>query len=376
MSKKALTNFLQFLLFLGIGSVILFLVFRSQNKAYQGQCCLDHHPEWNQIASKAEKEAAIADCVASGFPGKNCPSLTEKLIADFKSTQFGWIGLVLLAFVVSNISRTFKWLMLLAPMGYRPRFINGFLAILVGYFANLGLPRMGEVVRAGILSSYEGIPPEKVMGTIVVDRVVDVLCLLLAFLLALVFESEKILGFIQSSMATGEGGGGSKWLVLLSLMVGGIALFFLLRKKIGQTRFFQKLQGMVKGFGEGLLAVRSLERPWLFAFHSLNIWFMFFVMTWLGFQSFGPVAHLDLRAALTVFVFGTLGMVIPSPGGMGTFHALVITSLTIFYGIRGDDAFSIANIIFFSVQIGFNSLLGIAALLLLPVLNRGRATKP
>lgn len=369
--KKILVNLLQFLFFLGIGSGILFLVFRSQNQAYEGQCCLDHHPEWAQVTDKKEKEALIADCRASGFAATTCPPLMDKLVADFKTTKFGWIGLVLLAFVVSNISRTYKWQMLLVPMGYRPRFINGFLSILVGYFANLGLPRMGEVVRAGLLSRYEKIPAEKVMGTIVVDRVIDVICLLLAFLTALLFESEKILGYIQEKMGGEAESGSSKWPWVLGGMALAAFLFYALRKKIGQSRFYLKLQTMLKGFWEGLLTVRKLERPGLFIFHSLNIWVLFFVMTWLGFKAFGPVEHLGLRAALTVFVFGTLGFVIPSPGGMGTFHALVIAALTLFYDIRGDDAFSMANIIFFSVQIGFNSILGLISLLLLPMLNRG-----
>lgn len=347
--KNTVKNILQFLLFLGIGAVILYLVYRSQNTAY------------------------LADCAERGIPASAC-NLLDKLVADFKSTNFGWIGLVALAFIASNWSRTAKWLMLLEPLGYRPRFVNGFLTILVAYFANLGLPRMGEVVRAGVLSKYERLPPEKVMGTIVVDRVVDVLCLGLVFLLALFFEGEKLWStgeFVDGNLKTEvvKEPVFSKWALL-----GGFALLaaalFIARKWLAQTAIFQKILGMVKGFWEGIRAVAKLRNPWLFVLHSLNIWVMYFLMTWLGFQAFGPTAHLGLLAALTVFAFGTLGMVIPSPGGMGTFHFLVITALTGFYGIQGDDAFSVANIIFFSIQIGLTSLLGIAALVLLPMINK------
>lgn len=347
--KKIVKNVLQFLLFLGIGAIILYLVYRSQNTAY------------------------LADCAQRGIPEAEC-NLLDKLVNDFRSTNFGWIALVALAFLVSNYSRTAKWQMLLEPMGYRPRFLNGFLSILVAYFANLGLPRMGEVVRAGVLSKYEKLPPEKVMGTIVVDRIVDVLCLGLVFLLALFFEGQKLLNykeFVGDNSASGsvEEASHAKWWVL-GILAFMAATAFLLRKKLIQTAFFQKLIGMVKGFWEGIKSVAKLRNPWLFLLHSLNIWVMYFVMTWFGFQAFGPTAHLGLMAALTVFAFGTLGMVIPSPGGMGTFHFLVITSLTAFYGIKGDDAFSVANIIFFSIQIGLTSLLGIAALLILPVYNK------
>jgi hypothetical protein len=227
-------------------------------------------------------------------------------------------------------------------------------------------------VRAGVLSKYEKLPVEKVMGTIVVDRVVDMLCLVLAFGLALLFESEKILGFLaENKTEEVEEVAGFPWktVVLLAFILGGVLLYFF-RKRLAGSVVFKKVMGILQGFWEGIKTVRQLENPWLFVFHSLSIWVLFFVMTWLGFKAFGPTEHLDLRAALLVFVFGTLGMVIPSPGGMGTFHFLVITALTLFYGIKGDDAFSIANIIFFCVQIGFNSLLGILALVLLPIINR------
>ncbi|MEO1257280.1 MAG: lysylphosphatidylglycerol synthase transmembrane domain-containing protein [Bacteroidota bacterium] len=365
-------NLLQFLLFLSIGCIILFLVYRSQNEAYKNDCCIKNIPQWETVETQAEKDALLAECRAAGTAETACVPLLDKLINDFGRVKYGWIALVVLAFAISNISRTYKWKMLLRPMGYNPRFINCFLSILVSYFANLGLPRMGEVVRAGVLSKYEKIPAEKVMGTIVVDRVVDVICLLLAFGLALLFESEKIIGFItenQSKEVEEAGGFPWKWAILLVGLTGG-ALLYLFRQRLAGSALFKKVSNILLGFWEGIKSVRQLDRPGWFVFHSLTIWVLFFVMTWLGFQAFGPTEHLDLRAALLVFVFGTLGMVIPSPGGMGTFHFLVITALTLFYGIKGDDAFSVANIIFFLVQIGCNSLLGILALVVLPVINQ------
>jgi uncharacterized membrane protein YbhN (UPF0104 family) len=313
----------------------------------------------------------MKECALRSIPAEQC-SLIDKLIDDFQGANFFWILLVLLSFLVSNISRTIKWNMLLKPLGFNPKFYNTFLSILVGYFANLGLPRMGEVIRAGVLSKYEHIAPEKVLGTIVVDRIIDVICLALAFCLALFFEYNKIWAFLSDLPSRNSGGNGYKQL----LLIAGTGLFILLalgywfRKQIRQSAVFQKVLSLFRGLWEGLLTVKHLEKPWLFIFHSLFIWFLYFLMTWLGFKAFGPTAHLGLQAALTVFVFGSLGIVIPSPGGMGTFHALVIIALTTFYSIKGDDAFSIANIIFFSVSIGFNIFLGLLSLILLPILNR------
>ncbi|MEY3368676.1 MAG: hypothetical protein RI973_1831 [Bacteroidota bacterium] len=369
--KKQISNLFRFLVFLGIGAGILALVYWHQNKAYRDECCLKRNPSWASIESVEEKEALLAACRTTIDKSAECIPLTDKLVSDFKGTNFGWLGLVLLAFLLSNISRTYKWQMLLGSMGYQPKFANGFLSILVGYFANLGLPRMGEVVRAGLLSRYESIPVEKVMGTIVADRLVDLFCLGLAALVAFSLESGKILGYLNSLSPTEDVGGGLglSWILLIALLTAA-GLAYLFRSRILGSSLAQRILQLFQGFWEGLQTVRRLRNPAFFIFHSLNIWFLYFLMTWLGFQAFSPTAHLDLRAALTVFVFGTLGFVIPSPGGMGTFHALVIASLTAFYGIRGDDAFSMANIIFFSVQIGLNAMLGLLALLALPYVNR------
>ncbi|MEO0873365.1 MAG: flippase-like domain-containing protein, partial [Bacteroidota bacterium] len=152
--KKALTNFLKFLLFLSVGLVILYWVYQKQNAAYQAECEL--------------KGIAKADC-----------SLLQKVLTDFASADYFWLLMVLLCFTISNISRAVRWNMLLRQLGFMPRLINGFLTIILGYFANLGLPRVGEVVRAGTMARYEKIPVEKVMGTVVVDRVIDVISILL-----------------------------------------------------------------------------------------------------------------------------------------------------------------------------------------------------
>lgn len=336
---------LQFLLFLGIGSAILALVFRSQNAAFQEQCRLD------------------------GVPAGQC-SLAEKLLNDFSTVHAGWLLAVMLAFTASNIFRALRWQMLLAPMGYNVRFSNSFLTILLGYFANLGFPRMGEVVRAGSLARYEKLPLEKVMGTLVMDRLMDVVCLALVVGLAFIFEGETLLNFINQRRAGGSGQGGSHLLsYLLVTGVAAVILAVLFRKRILHLAIVQKGLSAVRGFWEGLKSISRLKNPGWFVVCSVGIWLMFYLQCYFNLKAFPPTAHLDAGAALMVFVFGTLGFVIPSPGGMGTFHALSIAGLAL-YGISGSDAFSYANIAFFAIQIFYNMIAGITSLLLLPVLNR------
>jgi len=343
MFKKAI----QFLLFFGIGATILYLVFRSQNAAFMEQCRLD------------------------GVPEDQC-SLTDKLLGDFSTVHVGWLLMVMLAFTVSNILRALRWQMLLEPIGYQARFHNTFLTILLGYFANLGFPRMGEVIRPGSLARYEKAPLDKVMGTLVIDRLADVVCLGLVVGLAFLFEGTTLLNFINANRqsAAPTGGISLSWILLLTglIMLGAGYMF---RARLQELTLVKKGLEVVKGFWEGLRSVLKLRNPVMFTVYSLGIWVMFYLQCYLNLLAFPPTAHLGAGAALMVFVFGTLGFVIPSPGGMGTFHALCIAALAL-YGINGGDAFSYANISFFAIQIFYNIIGGVSSLVLLPVLNKGK----
>ncbi|MBL7775602.1 MAG: flippase-like domain-containing protein [Saprospiraceae bacterium] len=347
MSPK-LKKALQFFLFLGIGVTILTLVYRSQNAAYQAQCQLD------------------------GIPAGQC-SLPDKLLRDFSSVHAGWMFLVVVAFTFSNMLRAWRWQMLLAPMGYQVRFVNCFLTILLGYFANLGFPRMGEVVRAGSLSRYERAPLERVMGTLVVDRLMDFVCLALVIGLAFLFEADTLWAFIQSRKP-GNTPQENFWqkpavVVVLALLVF-LALFtFVFWKKIAQLPVFHKIANLIDGFWEGLRSVFRLKNAGLFLAYSLGIWLMFYLQCWFNLLAFGPTAELGPGPALMIFVFGTLGFVVPTPGGMGSFHFLAKEGLLI-YGIDGNDAFSYTMIAFFAVQIFYNIVAGLLALVLLPIVNK------
>ena len=349
--KRFLANILKFTVFLGTGVGLLYLVYRHQAKTF------------------------AADCALKGIPDSEC-SLLNKIWSDFQSISFGWFILVILFFLISNASRAIRWNMLLRPLGYTPRFSNAFLTILVGYFLNLALPRIGEIARCGAFSRYERIPMEKVLGTIVVDRIIDMLSILLLTVLAFVLEYDTILAFV-SKHVTLSGKGSVLWVILwvfLPLSLLGALLAWKMRHRLLRLGFFQKILSLLKGFWEGIKTIGQLERPWLFVLHSVNVWFMFFLMSYIAFKTFGATSGLPLVAALMVFVFATWGVVVPSPGGMGSYHFMVQTALAL-YGVNYADGFSYANIFFFLIQLGGNIAIGMTALLLLPITNRGYQPK-
>ncbi len=324
------------------------LVFRNQNNAYQAQCRLD------------------------GVAADQC-SLIDKLWNDFSTVNIGWMLVVVAAFTFSNICRAVRWQLLLEPLGHTVRFHNSFLAILLGYFANLGFPRMGEVVRVGSLAKYEKIPVERVMGTLVVDRLMDMVCLLVVIGLAFLLEGDTLMAFIAQNRGNGQSSGSllGHPAVIAVLMLGilGAGLGWLFREWLLALAFFKKITGVLGGFRDGLRSVFRLRRVGLFLACTVLIWLMFYLQCLLNLKAFPPTAHLGPSAALMIFVFGTLGFIIPSPGGMGTFHALCIAALTL-YGISGSDGFSYANIAFFAIQIFYNLIAGVLSLILLPILNR------
>ncbi len=344
--KEQLKNFLKFLFFLSIGVGILYLLYVNQNAAFQEECGL--------------RGIAEEDC-----------SLLKKVINDFRTANYFWILVVLILFTISNVSRAIRWNMLIKPLGYQPRFVNSLLSIFIGYFANLGIPRMGEIVRAATLSQYEKIGVEKVMGTIVVDRIVDVISILLVTGLAVLLEFDTIATFVDENVSITEKLGGLQRLVLygilLAILFGGV--FFVFRKRIMATQLFKRVMKLVQGFVEGIKTIQKLDRPWLFVLHSINIWLMYYLMTYMCFFAFAPTSHLSALAGLLVFIFGGWGIVVPSPGGMGSYHFLVQTALQM-YGIDPNDAFSFSNIAFFSIQLGCNVFLGVLSLIALPIINK------
>lgn len=340
---KQVRSFAQFILFTGVGLLILYLVYRSQNTAY------------------------IADCAEKGIPESEC-SLLNKLKSDFAGVNYWWILAIVVAFVISNLLRAHRWLMLIKTLGTTGRMSNAFFTIMVGYFANMGLPRVGEVVRAGLFARYEKMGAEKVMGTIVVDRILDLMSLLFAILLALILQGTVLVDFFKDKFS--DSIFGKIWIyIFIGLGILSLILLYRYRRIIKRWSLYEKIQHLVEGFRDGLRSLRRVEHPWLLFFDTAMIWLMYYLMMFLAFKAFEPTSHLGGMAGLMVFVFGGLGIVFPSPGGMGTFHAMVITALAI-YGIPGDDAFSFANIQYFTVQLLGCMLIGIIGLIVLPIINK------
>lgn len=355
MKQKQLASIIRFLVFLGLGLGILYYVYYTTNQSYQ-------------------KELAL-----KGLPPQD---YLVKLANDMANADYFWIAMVVLAFLLSNVSRALRWKMLLDPLKDASQAPNGIkwqnalLGVLVGYVVNLVIPRAGEVAKCGVISQYEKISLDKVLGTAVLDRVLDVVMLASIMLLALAFQYDLLWGYLSTEVFRSDEGGGftvPMWIWIgLGLGVVGLLLVVLLRKSLMRLTVVQKLLDMVQGFVEGLRSIQSLRQPVAFVAHTIFIWLMYYLMLYLAFFSFAPTAHLSPAAGLLVFVFGALGIVIPSPGGIGSYQYLVSTALRAFYNIEGSDALSFANIAF-AAPFLCNIVFGVLAFVLLPIINRRKA---
>ncbi len=336
---------LRFFLFLGIGVAIMYWLYTSMDAAFQ------------------------EDCARNNIPPEDC-NLLQKLADDFSSVNYFWVFMVLLAFVVSNVSRAIRWQMMLRSTGHATSFKNAFISILTGYFANSVIPRSGEFARAGLLAKTEDIPLEKVIGTIAVDRSLDLLSLGIVVLIGFSLEYDLLYNFLAENM--GDPTEKLKSPLFIGAAIIGVLGFLgaiIFRKSLSQFKIYRWFEDKVKGFWQGIVSIRKVKNPLAFLFHSIMIWLMYFSMMYLGFFCFPPTAHLGAGTALIAFVFGAFGILIPSPGGLGAYQVLVTTCLNQFYGIEYSDAFSFSNINFFPTYI-MNIVAGFIAMLLIPGLKK------
>ncbi len=251
-----------------------------------------------------------------------------------------------LAAVLSHVVRAERWKLLLNPMGHKTNLKQGFLSVMVGYFINLAIPRGGEVSRCYNLYRLNKTPVEVSLGTVVAERVIDLIFLILLIGISFLIELDNLLFFFKSEemqKLTGSGSGEFPYMLVVGglLLIVGVYLivrYVLAKRKIFALRFISKGKKILKGIKSGITAVFKLEQRILFILYSLIIWLLYYFMMYLVMLAFPETAELGFLAALTIFVIGGIAMAVPLPGGAGSFHILVPLGLVILYGMSQDKA--------------------------------------
>jgi uncharacterized protein (TIRG00374 family) len=308
----------------------------------------------------------------------------EELKSAFRNINYFWILVSLLLGVLAQISRAIRWNMLIRPLGYKPRFHNTFLSVLILYFINLLAPRAGEVVRCTVLSRYEKIPFTKLVGTVFVERMADIVTLVLLAILIIATQLGIFVKFFNVHPEMKE-----KLVTLLSLrniaigiagLVILIVFYFVVRKyfrkKSGDTKstLINKLKHIKYDVFEGIKTILKLENKWYFIGHTLFIFIMWLFMLYVIFLAYEPTKHLTVWTGMIVFLMGGLAMIAPVQGGIGPWHFMVYETLFI-YGIDKAHGKIFALIAHTSTNIIYYLIFGLIAFIMLPVLNNSRSSR-
>lgn len=332
--KKRLLTALQYALFLGLG---IFLI-------------------WLSVKDFTPKEWAL-------------------IKSSFKEVNYWWIALSIFIGFLSHVSRALRWQMLIQPLAHKPGFANAFMALMVGYFANLAFPRFGEIVRCGILTKYEKIPTHKLLGTVITERVIDILLLMILTLIVLVSQFKLLGSFFMdkvgnnlmdklSGLMEAQNLLFNLSLILIAIVVLGVGYYLL--RNFRETVIYRKIAGFLKGVWLGVKSVRKVKNMPLFIGHSVFIWVMYFVMIYVCFFSIKATIGLGLQVGMAVLAFGSFGFIL-TQGGIGAYQYFV-GNLLVLYGIQFEIGYAFSWLIW-AAQIGMTIVVGFGALLLLPIFN-------
>ena len=283
--------------------------------------------------------------------------------------NYFWVWVSVIIGICSHISRTVRWNYLIEPMAPTPGFRNTFMAVMFGYLMNLVLPRMGEISRCGVLSRYEKIPFMKLIGTVVTERIIDVIMLLLFTLVAFISQFGRILQLFRNNPEMKD----NAIKLITSPYLWGLFILFILtvaifRKKIAQTKLYKKVELTIGHLREGLVSFKYVRKKGAFIFHSFLIWILYYLMMYSSFFAFDFTKGLSPFAALTTFVMGSFGMVAPVQGGLGTWHFMTKESLAL-YGISNENGIIFAFVAHTTMTL-LIIVLGLLSMLALPLLNR------
>ncbi len=324
--KKKIFNIIKYSLFFSIGILLFWLVYREQ----------DFSNIWNTVLY-----------------------------------EVNYLWLILMAFLglLSHISRTLRWKIALEPLNEKPRTINAFIAVMASYFMNILLPRMGEFIRCGLLSKYEKIPFSKLLGTVISERIVDMIMLVLFVLLAFVIEFDRIMGFLnENEQITANLKNILKspllWLLLVAI-IAGITLYIYIVKKRGKRNKFEEIY---KNLIHGIKSIVEIKRYKAYIAHTFFIWTLYFLMLYVAFFSLEFTSVLPLSAALLTFVMTSASMLAPVQAGMGAWHFMAEKGLSL-YGIESVNGKIFALVTHSSMNLAI-VIFGVICIILIPFINR------
>lgn len=284
-----------------------------------------------------------------------------------KNVKYSWVVLSLLIGVIAHTIRAYRWKLLLEPTGHHITLFRSFIALMFGYLVNLAVPRLGEVSRCLVLKRSDNIPVTTSLGTVVSERALDLLSLLVITGITLAIEFDKLNEFFSSlfseKMSSLYVNFQNIAFLGISVAILLVVLWYLFKHKLRRSTWWHKMRSLFFQTWQGFISITRLKNPWAFWLSTLGIWILYYFMSYVVFFAMEPTTHLGWQAGLALLVMGGLGMSAPVQGGIGAFH-LLVAGLLIYYEVSREDGLSFAFLLHSSqmVLIIFTGLISASVL--------------
>ena len=289
----------------------------------------------------------------------------EELMVYVKKADYTWILLGMFLGLLSHLSRAYRWLFQLEPMGYKVKFGNSVMAVFATYLINYTIPRAGEVARASILTNYEDVPFEKGFGTIVAERIADMIVMLGIITITLFLQFDFIYGFLIEKFNVTK-----VIIALLGFVIATAILFSYIKKS--KSKIALKLKSLVTGLIEGALSIFKMKKKWAYIFHTLFIWGMYLLMFYITSLSIVELNEISVGAILVGFISASFSIAATN-GGIGSYPLAIYAAFSIF-GIAEEPSIAFGWIMWAS-QTLMIIIFGGLSLIYLPIYNRYKASK-
>lgn len=268
----------------------------------------------------------------------------DDFIANLKKANIAYVILSTSVGVLAVFLRALRWQLMLKPMGYETSLANAYHATMSGYLVNLGIPRSGEVSRCAMLSKSDKVPLNVLVGTVLSERILDVLMLVVVICLAVFMQFDLLYGYVYNNLLIKILSNPTALILVAAVILSLMILAYKARSIFGKTG---KLGKLFLGFFDGIKSIFTLKQPWLFILYTIGIWVCYWMMTYFILLAFDFSANLGVSGGLSTLVFSSLGVIIPAPAGSATLYFIEL-GLSQIYSMEVSNATSIAIVMFSS----------------------------
>ena len=286
----------------------------------------------------------------------------QELVVYFKNANYSWIALGVFFGLLSHLSRAYRWLYQLEPLGYNVKLPNSIMAVFATYLINYTIPRAGEIARATILTNYEGVPFEKGFGTIVAERMADLVVILGIIIVTLFLQFDFIYAFLSKTFNPTS-------IIIGIAALGVLFLVFFFYIKQSQSKIALKIKTFISGLFEGITSIFKMKKKWAFIAHTLFIWTMYVLMFYVTTFSVTELHSIPFGAVLIGFISASFSIAATN-GGIGSYPLAIYAAFSIF-GIAEDPSIAFGWIAWSSQTLMLVTLGGLS-LFYLPIYNRDR----